>query len=53
MASYETYLPQDTASTTAVVDVAVAICLKSLMTDVSTTCAVVDIVRFIFRIYLK
>ena len=23
------------------------------MTDVSTTCAVVDIVRFIFRIYLK
>ena len=23
------------------------------MTDVLTTCAVVDIVRFIFRIYLK
>ena len=24
-----------------------------LTTDVSTTCAVVDIIRFMFRIYLK
>ena len=31
MASYETYSPQDTASTTAVVEVAVAICLNSLL----------------------
>ena len=31
LASYETYSSQDTASTTAVVEVAVAICLNSLL----------------------
>ena len=32
MASYETYSPQDTAFTTPVVEVAVAICFNSLLT---------------------
>ena len=35
LASYETYSPQDTASTTAVVEVAVAICLNSLLSSLS------------------
>ena len=33
--------------------VRVIVVLFLTMTDVSTTCAVLDIVRFIFRIYLK
>ena len=33
--------------------VRVIVVLFLTMTDVSTTCAVVEIVRFIFRIYLK
>ena len=36
LASYETYSPQDTASTTAVVEVAVAIFLNSLSSHLST-----------------
>ena len=37
MASYETYSPQDTASTTAVVEVAVAICLNALLSSTGRT----------------
>ena len=37
MANYETYSPQDTASTTAVVEVAVAICLNSLIMTLRAT----------------
>ena len=37
LASYETYSPQDTASTTAIVEVAVAICLNSLLSSTGRT----------------
>ena len=53
--SYETYSPQDTASTTAVVEVAVAICLNSLVRVVDTVvrCAAVDVTLAVLETTLE
>ena len=46
LASYETYSPQDTASTTAVVEVAVAICLNSLICGTTAAEPLTQLGRF-------
>ena len=46
LASYETYSPQDTASTTTVVEVAVAICLNSLLCGTTTAELLTQLGRF-------
>ena len=46
LASYETYSSQDTASTTAVVEVAVAICLNSLLCGTTAAEPLTQLGRF-------
>ena len=46
LASYETYSSQDTASTTAVVEVAVAICLNSLLCGTTAAEPLTQLSRF-------